>query len=130
MTESVNDVEDLQYDWPPNVLRYETRYLFGLSVNDMLMIALPSVLLMMIYPLLGLAGGAIGLLLMIRFEGLGDRRLLAYLIARIKHRFNHRPVVLPLIRPIRDAEVYFTDLDGIELARYGGGDEHHPTDPV
>ena len=130
MTERVDDVEELQYDWPPNVLRYETRYMFGLTVNDMLMIALPATLLMMVSPLLGLVGGAVGLLLMIRFEGLGDRRLLAYLIARIKHRFNRHPVVLPLIRPVGDAEVFFTDLDGIELARFGGGDEHHPTDSV
>ena len=130
MTGHTNEVDELQYDWPANVLRYESRHLFGLTVNDLLIIALPAAGLMMISPLLGLAAGAVGMLLMIRFEGLGDRRLLAYLAARLKHHFNRRPVVLPLIRPVLDAEVIFTDLDGVEIARFGGEGEHHSTETV
>jgi hypothetical protein len=130
MTGQVNEVDELQYDWPTNVLRYESRHLFGLSVNDLLTAALPAAGLMILSPLLGLAVGAVGLLLMIRFEGLGDRRLLAYLVARLKHHFNRRPVVLSLIRPVLDAEVIFTDLDGVEIARFGGEGEHRSTETI
>jgi hypothetical protein len=29
MTGHANEVDELQYDWPANVLRYESRYLFA-----------------------------------------------------------------------------------------------------
>ncbi len=70
----IPSVDDLQYDWPPNVLRYEQRFLFGLTVTDLLVIAGCMILPMMLHILLGLLGGLMGLLL-----GIGIARGLHWL---------------------------------------------------
>ena len=112
-------IDNLQYDWPPNVLRYEQRFLFGLTVTDLLVMAGCMILPMMVHFLLGLLGGLAGLLLVKRFDGLGDRRLPWYLLARLKHRFNRRPITLPHILPAGTGSFDITDLDGNLLARFG-----------
>ena len=112
-------VDDLQYDWPLNVLRYEQRFLFGLTVTDLLVIAACMTLPMMVHILLGLLGGMVGLLLVKRFDGLGERRLPEYLLARLRHRFDRRPVTLPRILPAGKGSFEITDLDGNVLARFG-----------
>jgi hypothetical protein len=115
----IQTVDDLQYDWPPNVLRYEQRFLFGLTVTDLLVIAGCMILPMMVHVLLGLLGGIAGLLLVKRFDGLSDRRLPEYLLARLRHRFNRRVVTLPRILPAGTGGFEITDLDGNLLARFG-----------
>ena len=117
--EDIQSVDDLQYDWPPNVLRYEQRFLFGLTVTDLLVIAVCMILLMMVHILLGLLGGVVGLLLVKHFDGLGDRRLPEYLLARLRHRFDRRPVTLPRILPAGKGSFEITDLDGNLLAHFG-----------
>lgn len=117
--DNIQSIDDLQYDWPPNVLRYEQRFLFGLTVIDLLVIAVCMILLMMVHILLGLLGGVAGLLLVKRFDGLGERRLPEYLLTRLRHRFNHRPVTLPRILPAGKGSFEITDLEGNVLARFG-----------
>ena len=117
--EDIQSVDDLQYDWPPNVLRYEQRFLFGLTVTDLLVIAAFLILPMMLHVVLGLLGGLAGLLLVKRFDGLGERRLPEYLIARLRHRFDRRPVTLPRILPAGKGSFEITDLEGNLLARFG-----------
>jgi hypothetical protein len=112
-------VDDLQYDWPPNVLRYEQRFLFGLTVTDLLVVAGCMILPMMVHFILGLLGGLAGLLLVKRFDGLGDRRLPEYLLARIYHRFNRKAVTLPRILPAGKGSFEITDLDGNVVAHFG-----------
>ena len=69
-------------------------------------------------------GGLAGLLLVKRFDGLGDRRLPEYLLARLRHRFNRHPITLPRILPAGTGSFDITDLDGNLLARFGSnGDE-------
>jgi hypothetical protein len=117
--DDIQSVDDLQYDWPPNVLRYEQRFLFGLTVTDLLVIAGCMILPMMVHILLGLLGGLGGLLLVKRFDGLGDRRLPDYLLARLRHRFDLKLVTLPRILPAGTGSFEITDLDGNLLARFG-----------
>ncbi len=123
--DDLQSVDDIQYDWPPNVLRYEQRFLFGLTVTDLLVVAGCMILPMMVHVLLGLIGGLAGLLLVKRFDGLGDRRLPEYLLARLRHRFNRRPITLPHILPAGTGSFDITDLDGNLLARFGSnGDKN------
>ena len=117
--EDIQSVDDLQYDWPPNVLRYEQRFLFGLTVTDLLVIAAFLILPMMLHILLGMLGGLVGLLLVKRFDGMGERRLPEYLLARLRHRFDRRPVTLPRILPAGKGGFEITDLDGNVLAHFG-----------
>jgi hypothetical protein len=119
--DKIQSVDDLQYDWPPNILRYEQRFLFGLTVTDLLFIAVGMILMMMIHVLLGLLGGLAGLLMVKRFDALGDRRLPGYLAARLRHRASRSPIVLPRILPAGTGGFEITDLDGNLLARFGSG---------
>ena len=123
--DDLQSVDDIQYDWPPNVLRYEQRFLFGLTVTDLLVVAGCMILPMMVHVLLGLIGGLAGLLLVKRFDGLGDRRLPEYLLVRLRHRFNRHPITLPHILPAGTGSFDITDLDGNLLARFGSnGDKN------
>jgi hypothetical protein len=115
----IQSVDDLQYEWPPNVLRYEQRFLFGLTITDLLVIAGCMILPMMIHVAIGMLGGLAGFLLVKRFEGLGDRRLPEYLLVRLQHRFNRHPVTLPRILPPGKGSYEITDLDGNVLASFG-----------
>jgi len=125
--DDIQSVDDLQYDWPPNVLRYEQRFLFGLTVTDLLVVAGCMILPMMMHVLLGLLGGLAGLLLVKRFEGLGDRRLPGYLLARIYHHFNRQTTSLPRILPAGKGSFEITDLDGNVVAQFGAnGRGEHP----
>ena len=117
--DEIQTVDDLQYEWPPNVLRYEQRFLFGLTVSDLLVIAGGMILPMMVHVVLGMLGGLAGLLMVKRFEGLGDRRLPEYLLARLRHRFDRHPVTLPRILPSGKGSYEITDLAGNVLASFG-----------
>lgn len=117
--EDVQSVDDLQYDWPPNVLRYEQRFLFGLTITDLLVVAGCMVFPMMVHVILGLLGGLAGLLLVKRFDGLGDRKLPEYLLSRIYHHFNRKAITLPRILPAGKGSFEITDLDGNVVAQFG-----------
>ncbi len=117
-------VDDLQYDWPVDIVHYESKYLLGLNLQDLMFVALPGIIPMMFNRLgLGVVGAILGYLLVRKFEGLGDRNVLAYLLARLLAKTQDQTVTLPLILPSAQVEtVIVTDLDGNELARIGGGD--------
>jgi hypothetical protein len=125
--DEIQSVDDLQYEWPPNVLRYEQRFLFGLNVTDLLVIAGGMILPMLIHVVLGMLGGLAGLLLVKHFEGLGDRRLPEYLLARLRQHFGRHAVTLPRILPPGKGSYEITDLSGNVLASFGSDmDGDHP----
>lgn len=117
-------IDDLQYDWPVDILRYESKYLLGLKLQDLLLVAIPGMIPMLFNKLaLGVVGTVVGYLLVRKFEGLGDRNALAYGFARLQALAQEQTVTLPLILPAAQVEtVIITDLDGNELARLGGHD--------
>lgn len=117
-------VDDLQYDWPKNILTYESRSFMGMSLQELMMVALPAVIVIAFAQnlILGLMVGVVSFLLVRKFEGLGDRNLIAYLLARLQHMAKQEHQVnLPLILPGGQQEEFvITDLDGEEVMRIGG----------
>ena len=121
MADRVESVDDLSYDWPPDVLHYETRYFLGLTINELLILALPALLLTI---LVGIPAGAVaallGLLALKRFEAFGGRSLPLYLFARLRHARRRETVMLPLILPRGEGELVITTWDDEEMMRIGG----------
>ena len=69
-------MEELSYHIPPDILHYESKYLMGFSINDLLIAMLVAMPLMMITnPVVGLTGGALSLVFLRRFDGLGNRSI-------------------------------------------------------
>ena len=116
-------VDDLQYDWPKNILTYESRSFMGMSLQELMIVALPAVIVIAFLQnlILGLITGVVSFLLVRKFEGLGDRNLIAYLLARLQHLVQQEHQVnLPLILPGGQQEEFIiTDLDGEEVLRIG-----------
>jgi len=117
-------VDDLQYDWPVDIVHYESKYLLGLNLQNLLLVAMLGIVPIMFNKLgWGVVGALVGYLLVRKFEGLGDRNVLAYLLARLLAKAQDQTVTLPLILPPDQVEtVIVTDLEGNELARIGGSD--------
>ena len=122
MSPATPHIDDLQYDWPVDVLHYESKLFLGLNFQDVLIVAVPGVLPMLFGHLaVGVVGAVLGYLLVRKFEGLGDRNVLAYLLARLQAQVQVHTVTLPLILPSEQVEtVVITDLEGNEIARIGG----------
>ena len=121
MTTPAPHIDDLQYDWPVDVLHYESKLFLGLNFQEVLVVAVPSVLPMLFgHFAVGVVGAVLGYLLVRKFEGLGDRNVLAYLLARLRALVQEHTVTLPLILPSEQVEtVVITDLEGNEIARIG-----------
>jgi len=103
-------------------LHYEVKYMFGLSVQDMMMSALPGMLFMAKY---GLIAGALAALATLgalkRFEVFGDRSVLIYLALWAWHRYRPKDVYMPRVLPI-DGELpqmEITTWDGDPLYSVG-----------
>lgn len=114
-------VDDLQYDWPVDILHYESKLMFGLNLQDLLVVVLPGAIPLLFRQFgLGVVCAVASYLLIRKFEGLGDRNILAYLLARLLVGAQDQTVALPLILPSDQVEtVIVTDLEGNELARIG-----------
>jgi hypothetical protein len=121
MSDEIHSVDDLQYEWPKNLLRFDMQFIFGLSANDLLLAAVAGISLASIHLVLGLAVGLALLVLLVRLDSLGDRRLCDYLLARLRHRFAARPVVLPSVQPASQDQLdlqEILDQDGNVLVRF------------
>jgi hypothetical protein len=122
-------VDDLRYEWPENILTYETRFWMGLTLNDLLAAVLPFILAIAVLPpgifglILGAVAGLCGLLAVKKFDRFGGRGLVTYLIARAMHAYRQPAVELPVILP-RSAyeQVTIQTWGGEELVSMGGGD--------
>ena len=113
-------VDDLSHEWPPDVLRYESRYFLGLTLNEMLMIAIPGVALLLAGGfILGVLGFAGAFLSVKKFEALGGRRFPVYVVARLLHARRNSALTLPLIMPTGGEAVMVTTWDGEEVLRIG-----------
>ena len=105
--------EELHYQIPPDVLHYEPRFFFGLSATDLLIAAMPAILLIAtvgIFP--GILAGALSLSLLKRFERFGDRSLPVYYFQRWRYNTVEREVVLPLIIPSEAQSLHFESWEG------------------
>jgi hypothetical protein len=122
VSEQIN-LDDLQYDWPPNVLVYDTKFMLGLNMYEMLAIAGAALFFFQFGVVVGLVGGALILLLVRQYEGLGNRRLHEYALAWLRFRLTRHSVTLPDILPAQEMEIVVRDLDGQEVIRLGNREE-------
>ncbi len=112
----MSDLDELRYEIPPDVLHYEPRFLFGLSATDLLVAAIPAILLMAIGLIIpGLLMGIVALSLLKRFDRFGNRSLPVYYIQRWQYNRARRKVVIPLVLPPDTQAMRFETWDGEEL---------------
>jgi len=116
------DLDDLQYDWPPNVLVYDTKFMLGLNMYEMLAVALAALLLFQLGIVAGLVGGALTLLLVRQYESLDNRRVHEYALAWVQFRLTRSSVTLPDLLPSQEMEVVIRDLEGQEVLRMGSAE--------
>ncbi len=126
MDDKDNNVDNLSYQWPANVLEYETRFWGGFTITNMLAAAGPFMAGIMIgqnygSPIVGLIcgiiGGAIGLLISKPFAGLTGLSLPVYLYRRLLARWKKPAIEMPFIMPGGDDSLAFEDWDGAGMIR-------------
>ena len=118
MSEKIH-LDDLQYDWPPNVLVYDTKFMLGLNVYEMLAIVGAALFLFQFGIVVGLVGGGVTMLLVRPYEALDNRRVHEYALAWLRFRLTRHAVTLPEILPSQAMEVVVRDLEGQEVIRMG-----------
>lgn len=125
-------VDDLKYEWPENILTYETRFWMGLTLTDMLGAVLPFVMVTALVPsgvmslVLGVVAGLVGLLSVKKFDKFGGRGLMVYLGVRLIHLYQKPGVDLPMILPRSGYEAVNVQTwggDTLMSMGDGGGDE-------
>ena len=105
--------DELNYHIPPDILHYESKYLLGFSINDLLIAMVVAMPLMMIFnPVLGLLGGAITLVFLRRFDGLGNRSAVTYLAAMAWYRLRPEEVQAPRTLPPSAARLEVLSWEG------------------
>lgn len=127
----MSGADDLHYEWPTDVLHYETRYFLGLTLNELLIVSLPAIALLMTFRWLGAAGlflavvaAVAGLLLIKKFDALGGRSAAAYLVSRWIHaRRGEKTVRMPLILPPEEGFLVIQTWEGQEVMRIGAEEE-------
>ena len=126
MNDKENDVDNLSYQWPANVLEYEARFWGGFTLTNMLAAAGPFMAGIMIgqnsgSPILGLVlgaiGGVLGLLITRPFAALTGLSLPVYLYRRSLARWRQPVIEMPLIMPGGDQQLAFEDWDGAGLIK-------------
>ncbi len=122
--EQKNNVDDLSYQWPANVLEYDVKFWGGLTVTNMLAAAGPFMAGMMVGQsmgnsmigiILGALGGTVGFLITRPFEGLTNLALPVYIYRRLLARWQRPNIEMPLIMPGGDEQLIFADWDGEDL---------------
>jgi hypothetical protein len=114
----MTDQPDLHYQIPPDVLHYEPRYFFGLTATDLLVAAMPAILLIATAGVVaGVLAGVTSLSMLKRFDRFGNRSLPVYVVQRWRYNRMGREVALPLVLPPETEAITFESWEGDE--RYG-----------
>ena len=119
------DDEMLRYPLPEDVFHYEPKYFAGLTVSDMLIAAIPAMLVLVVLnSLIGAAVVAlIALGLMKRFASLGNRSPLVYAYGWFKESRQRRAFVMPRVLTGTDVSLTVTTWEGEMLYRVEGVDD-------
>lgn len=98
--------KDLSYRLPPDVLHYEPSYVFGLSLQDILVSVMPAIL---VINMVGIVWGAVAGVLMLfgmkRWENLGNRSAVVYLASSLWYRYRPNEIVTPRVLPLQPSRV-------------------------
>ena len=106
-------MNDLRYTIPPDVLHYEARYFLGFGITELLIGTFAGLFGMMMVGTPGLITfGAVTLLGVRRFEGLGNRSVLEYGIARLLYEMRRPEVVLPRVLPYNSGRIEVHSWEG------------------
>lgn len=113
---SDNNSNELTYHLPPDILHYEPKYYFGLSLQEMMAAVLPSMGVMFIFgPVLG-AITAIGMILGLRrWENFGNRSVLVYLGLFVWYRYRPGEISIPRVLPLHPSRVEVANWEGQTL---------------
>jgi len=114
---------DLTYAIPPDILRYDKRYIFGIASTELVIaagLALPVIYL--IGPFVGLIAGVVALLILHRIESLGNRSIVVYLIQRAVHNARERRVNIARLMPETEHRLEIFSWDMQKIVEYNKGD--------
>lgn len=124
-----DSVDELTYEWPRNILRYETKFWGGLTITNLFAMAIPFMTLTFAFSkgehqvmgmVLGLVAALIGLLMTKRFETLGGLILPVYLYRLTSVRQKKPRVEMPLIMPLGTEQFIIETWEGETLMELGG----------
>lgn len=112
-------IDDLTYEWPPNVGSYEAKLFAGLTWIDAIVMTLgfliPIGALQMPLPA-GLLGAILGFLVVKKFERFGGISLPFYLFYRLQAARSNELIELPLITSGIHGVVEIEDYEGVTVA--------------
>ena len=115
---------DLSYRLPPDVLHYEPKYIFGLSLQDMLIAVVPALLAINAAGVVaGAIVGAVGILAMKRWDGFGNRSVVIYFALLLWYRFRPGEVIAPRVLPLQPSRVEVSSWEGDTLFVLEGGEQ-------
>ena len=122
--DEIESVDDLRYEWPDNVLGYETKMWGGLTLQEMLAAIAPfMVCVFVVRSLAGLLLGAIcglGALMSVKkLDALGNRSVVVYLFARVVYNAKRAVIELPLIMPVGNEALVVESWKGETLMTVG-----------
>lgn len=101
------DMSELHYNIPADILRFETKYIMGLTFIELALIALPAIGAMMIIGVLaGILTAVFAFAIVRRVEAYGGRSAPIYFWQWLLHsrRKNHQ-VAMPLLMPAGQASI-------------------------
>ena len=108
--------KDLSYRLPPDVLHYEPKYIFGLSLQDMLVAVVPALLAINAGGIVwGAIVGFIGIAAMKRWDGFGNRSVVVYVALLLWYRYKPGEVIAPRVLPLHPSRVEVSSWEGDTL---------------
>ena len=108
--------DEMRYRLPPDILHFEPKYFLGLGVQDLMMAAMPSILMLQIGgPIMAGITAALVLLSMMRYDRFGNRSIVVYSFLWLWHKYRPSTVILPRVLPRQDARLEVTTWDGDRL---------------
>lgn len=116
--------KELSYRLPPDVLHYEPTYFFGLSLQDMLIVVVPSLIAINAAGIVwGAIVGLIGLLAMKRWDMFGNRSVVIYFALLLWYRYRPGEVTAPRVLPLHPSRVEISSWEGNKLFVLEGGEQ-------
>jgi len=103
--DEIESVDDLRYEWPDNILGYETKLWGGLTLQEMLAAIAPFMVCIFVMKgwfgfVAGIVGGLGVLASVKKLDALGSRSVVVYLLARLLYTRQSQVIELPLIMPV------------------------------
>ena len=121
----LESVDQLRYEWPDNILGYETKLTAGLTLQEIIVGILPFLACVFLIGgwvgiVLGLLAGAASFMSIKKLDALGGRSPVAYALARLLYAQSSPAVQVPLIVPSGDQGLVIENWIGETIMTVGG----------